>query len=409
MNIGELFVNLGIKGSDKTIGALSDVKKGLGEAKSLSLEMKAGIVGAMYAIERLFAASGATGTGLTNFNALTGISTKSLQQWQFAARQAGVANDEFTGSLKAVQSSITNMLLGKGAPEGLAMVANKVGFDPKRARDTLYVLGQLQKFAQQVPADVGNVALGSFGLSEGVIAAMRRNAFTSDMLKRAPTYSDKEIGSLDRANVAWSNLGQKIEMAIGRFNAKHGGQLVHDISLMTDSVIKLVEALEKLSEKFKVLETVSHAIEGIANTFKIITEITNKLQGNDLKKGDLLYTPPGQEAVPGLSNSPMAQFFKSLFQEALPGFSGSPVGQFIKSNTGGGNSAAPEKPYKGPMPWGGITPNVAPIQKAGQGNVQIQQSLHFQHDGKDHQKNSDSHKKAIKDAYRQLQSQVQGS
>lgn len=389
MNVGELFVNLGIKGSDKTVGAINTTKKGMGELASTSIEAKAAILGAMYALERMFAASGAAGTNLTNFNALTGLSTKQLQQWQYAARQAGVANEDFTGSLKSVQTSMTNMLLGKGAPGGLQVVAqmNK-GFDVTRARDTFYVMEQLQKFAQKAPADVGNAMLKTFGLSEGVISAMRRGSFNKDAFKNAPTYSDKEIGSLDKANIAWSNLGQKIEMAVGHFNAKHGGELVKDFSNITTQVLKLVEALTTLSEKFKVLASVGHALEGIANVLKLFNEVADKSSGKQSKPGDLLYSKPGQEL--------------------LPGFSGSPVGKLLSGLTGGDKESKPGEPFKSafgvPMdPSKVAAPNLVKGPGAGSTqNVNVNQSLHFQHEGKDAKRTSDSVKKANQDAFRQF-------
>lgn len=399
MNIAELFVSLGIKGSEKTIGALSNVRKGLGEVSSMSLEAKAGILAAVYGLERLMSASAAMGTGLTNFSALTGLSAKSLQQWQYAARQAGESNDEFTGSLKAVQNSMTNMLLGKGAPEGLALVAKATkDFDPTRVRDTFYVMQELQKAAQTLPKDLGNQALKSFGLSDATIAAMRRNAFRPEVFAKAPTYGDREIGQLDRANIAWSNLGNKIQMAIGHFNARHGLQLVKDISVMTDSVVHLAEALEKLSEKFKLFEIVSHGIEGVANTFKLIGEIIDKFNGGSSKKGDLLYVPPGQEMVPGWHDSPAGKFFRDLL--------------------GGGEEApkagaAPDHKIPVPAeydPKRAIAPPVAPVipQGATQ-NINVNQSLNFQHEGKEHKKTADSVKKAVQDSYRQMAAQGQGA
>lgn len=384
MNIAELFVNLGIKGSEKTVGALTNVGKGLGEVKSMSLEAKAGILGAMYALERLVATSGAAGTGLTNFNAFTGLSARQLQQWQYAARQAGVTGEEFAGSVKSVQTAMTNMMMGKGAPEGLGLLANKVGFDPKKARDTFYVLEQLQKFARTVPNDIGNAVMKSFGLSEGTIAAMRRNSFSPELMARAPIYGDKEISTLDRANIAWSNLGNKIEMAVGHFNARHGLQLVKDISMVTDSVVKLAEALERTSEKFKVMETVGHAFEGIANTLKLFLEVSDKLGGKDSIPGDILYTPPGQEKFPGVKNSPMGKFFSDAM---LP----------LKWLSGGYSSPSPA-PSTGNIP----VPATAPT-------VNVKQDLHFQHDGKDHGRTADSVKKAVQESYRQMSAQGQGS
>lgn len=294
MNIAELFVNLGIKGGDKTVGTLSNVKKGLGEVSTMSLEAKAGILAAMYGLERMMAQSGAAGTNLTNFAALTGLSAKNLQMWQYAARQAGVSSEEFTGSLKGVQNAMTNMLLGKGAPEGLAIVAKTVGFDVNKARDSFYVMQQLQKAAQALPKDIGNNVLKSFGVSEGTIAAMRRNAFNPAIMKNAPSYSDKEIGQLDKANIAWSNLGNRIEMAFGHFNARHGLTLVKDISMIADKVLKLAEAFEKLAEKLKLFQALGKVFEGWGLIFNAIGGGVDKLTGGkgaEDKKGNLKKDP----------------------------------------------------------------------------------------------------------------------
>lgn len=285
MNIAELFVNLGIKGADKTVGALGSVKKGLGEVSTMSLEAKAGILAALYGLEQMAAKSGAAGTGLTNFAALTGLSAKTLQQWQYAARQAGVSGEELTGSLKSVQNSMTNMLLGKGAPEGLGIVSKAVGFDPKRARDAFYVMEQLQKAAQALPKDVGNTVLKSFGLSEGTIAAMRMNKFNPKTLSQAPLYGDKEIESLNKSNVAWANLGNKIEMAFGHFNAKHGQQLVNDISKLVTEVMKFAEALTILSEKLKIFEVIGEVFDGLTKSMRLLNgETVEQIQKGDKKK-----------------------------------------------------------------------------------------------------------------------------
>lgn len=192
----------------------------------MSIEAKAGIAAVIYGMERLMQNSAQAGTGLTNFAATTGLSMKSLQQWQYAARQAGVSGEELTGSVKAVQQSMTNMLLGKGAPEGMGILARAVGFDPKKAKDTFYVMDKLQEASKRLSPEMFQAVSKSFGVGEGVSAAMRRNMFRPDVFAKAPIYSDQETGKLDKVNVAWSNLGQKIEMAMGHLTAGHGLQLV---------------------------------------------------------------------------------------------------------------------------------------------------------------------------------------
>lgn len=369
MNIAELFVNLGIHGAEKTVGALGSVKKGLGDVTSMSLEAKAGILAVMYGLEHMMSQSGKTGTGLTNFAALTGLSAKTLQQWQYAALQAGVSSDELTGSLKGVQTSMTNMLLGKGAPEGLGIVAKAVGFDPKKARDSFYVMEQLQKAAQKLPQDVGNSVLKSFGLSEGTIAAMRRNAFTPAMLQKAPVYSDREVNQLDKANVAWANLGHHVEMAFGHFTAKHGVSLVGDITKIADAIFKMINAFEKLAEKLKLFQAIGKIFEGWTSIFNGVNSVLDKVTKDKNGVGS------------GLLNQG-----KGMMQ-------------------GLGEAAKGAMLTVGDM----IAPTPAPLATAGGANMVVNQNIVHHGNATDTKAVKDTHRNAINQAYRQRPAQRQGS
>lgn len=265
ISVGELFVNLGIKGAEKTVGSLGEVSKGLGEIKHMSLEAKAELLAVAYEFEHLMSKSGQTGTSLVNFQALTGLSAETLQRWQYAARQAGDSAEDFEGSLKGVQNSVSNILMGKGAPESMGLISRVVSdFDPSRMRDTFYMMTKLQEAAQKLPKDVGLQALKAWGLSEGTIAAMQRNAFNPGVMNRAPIYGTREQAALDRANIAWENLGHHIEMAFGHFNAKHGQELVKGIADITEHVVHLAEALVKIAEKIKIFDAIGKAFEGWA-------------------------------------------------------------------------------------------------------------------------------------------------
>ncbi len=372
MNIAELFVNLGIKGSDQTVGALTSVKKGLGEVSSMSLEAKAGILAAMYGLERMMAVSGQAGTNLTNFASLTGISAKTLQEWQYAARQAGVSGEELSGSMKAVQNSMSNMLLGKGAPEGMKVVANAVGgIDINRVRDVTYMMGKLQEAAQKLPKDIGNNVLKSFGISEGTIAAMRRNAFNPAAFAKAPTYSDKEVNQLDKSNIAWSNLGNKIQMAMGHLNAKHGLALVNDISLLTDKVFLLIGAFEKLAEKMKLISLIGKSFEGWG---MILTGVTNAV-------GDVQKDKNGIGS--GLANK---------LGDIIQGTAEAAHGAYLTAK----EAIAPPTPA---FHGSGNTTH----------STTFHQNITHHGDAKDTKAVKDAHKTAINHAFRQRSAQGQGS
>ena len=262
MKIAELFVGLGIKGGDESYKQVQKVDKGLKGIVTTGLAVKAGLLAMTYGLQRLMNKASMAGASLNQFENSTGLSAQKLQKWQYAGRQFNVGADEVTQSIRSVQDAMTNMLLGKGAPEGFGMVANMVDIDPNKVRDTFYVMEKLQEFARQVPADVSKNMMKSFGLSEGVIAAMRQNAFRPDVFQQAPIYTADEIKKLRVLNVGWENLGDKIDKAIGRLNAKHGGQFLKDITKLSENVLNLADSLATLAEKLEVFKTVSTAFEG---------------------------------------------------------------------------------------------------------------------------------------------------
>lgn len=455
MNIGELFIQLGIKGTDKTVSALGDVGKGLKNTASLSLEAKAGIIGAMYALEKLFSASGQKGTDLTNLNTLIGVSTKTLQQYQYAARQVGVSNQEVDGTFKSLQSTMTKTLMGEGAPKGLARVSLLTGGmdanDIKEfAEHPEKLLQKLQEYAQK-ETNVGlrNETLKSFGVSDNMISALDRNAFRPEVLSKAPTYSDSEIAALDKANVAWSNLGAKIEMAVGHFNALHGGQLVKDISMITDKVLGLAESFLRLADKLDLFKQIGKVFEGwgiifdkIGEGAKLLEALTSKdpkERGKAQGKVDgFIDTASGD--VKAIASSLFDSFKETVAEVIKPGGSAEP-----EKPTGAGNKFSrpgetveemmrrkgyqlPEtgnvddalkkhgflRPEQSalPPPTDIARPPGAPVaapQAAPAQNINVNQSLNFQTDGSNAKQVGSDVKKAVRDAFRQMPAQAQGS
>ncbi len=297
MDLGQLFVNLGVKGDDKAVDALTKLKKGFKDTASEGLAAKAALLGALYATERMFAGSNQRGNELTNFNALMGTGTQTLQRYQYAARQVGVSNDELAGSFKGLASISTKVLTGKGAPEGTARVAQIIGartdemqklFTQATQGHPEALLQALQTYAsREQNQGLRNEVLKGFGLSDNMTAALVRQAFTPQQLAQAPTYGEGEVKQLDKNNAAWGNLSNKFEMMVGHFNAAHGGQLVKDLSIITDKVFALATAFEKLSEKAHFFELLGKAFSGWAQIFQTTIEVIDKVNAlSDLSSDD---------------------------------------------------------------------------------------------------------------------------
>lgn len=424
--VGELFVGLGVKGSEKTLGAISGVRQGLKDTASTSLETKAAILGAMYALQRLFSTSGQAGTNLTNFNAVTGVTMETLQRYQYVARSVGSSNEVMAGTFKSIQSVMTDISTGKGLPADFGRVASKLkggltssDVQKYKINPELFLQRLQDEYLPNEP-DKGwaQKALTSFGVGDSNIqAGLFRKKFTQDMLNRAPTYSDREVKALDTANIAWSNLGTKIEMAVGHFNAKHGVQLVQDISKITDQVLKLVEAFTKLAEKLKLFELAGKSFEGWEMILKGITAAIDSKNGAEPSQGSIGNLEKNiDEKRNGLG---IAERIRDAILSGGTGTGESISGilidmlktGFTSDGTDGRASEKPQPAFKALSPQA-VAPKMAPTAVAAPGaaqNVEVNQTLNFNHDGRDAKKTGDSTKKAVQDAFRQIGAQAQGS
>lgn len=401
-SIGELFVNLGVKGDAKTISALARVKTGLGDAASMSIEAKAGVLGLFYALERLTAASGQLGTHLTNFTTLTGFTSKMVQEYDYAGRQVGLTNSQVEGSLKSLQSVMANVQLNQDIPKWLFLVnkalseSGEGAIERSRIGDTAHVFQKFQEFAGlKIDPAIKRKFIEGTGISEDVFAGMERNAFRPDVFGKAPLLADAEISRLAKINAAWSNLGTKIEMIIARLNAKHGFQLVKDIDAIAVAIGHLIEQTDKFATKLEIFDRTGHALEGAANSLKLVSEILDKISGKESKKGDLLYQPPGQELIPGFSKSPLSTYIKEEWQGIKSGFD------------------RMKEDFKHPL-WnpGTAVPKIGTPSTNTSHHSQsnkVSQSFHFNGDGKNANEVSEAAHKGIENYFRSNPAAAQGN
>lgn len=394
------------------------MQKGLKDTSSMALETKIALIAAVYAMERLFAASGQKGTDLTNLNSLLGVSTKTLQQYEYAARQVGVSNEELDGTFKSLQSSMTKTLMGEGAPKGMARVAQLTGgispADIKRfAEHPEDLVQKLQQYAaKEQNVGLKNEVLKSFGVSDQMIAALNRKAFRPEVLQKAPLYTDKETGQLDKANIAWSNLRNTIEMAVGHFNAKHGNELVGGISKIIPQIIKLAEAFVKLGEKLHALEWFGKAIEAWSKILGGLGTIVDAIGGDKNAQKEV--------------GTNVSEYASGLVEVAKGGAGGGllnslfGVNEVKKGDTAiaglGSGIGTPKPGTIAPVKQPSIAAKAAvpaaksiDTKKSTTNQVNVNQTLQFNHDGKDSHKTGESVKKATKDAFRQIPAIGQGA
>lgn len=445
-SVGELFVSLGVKGTDKTVGALKGVKTGLSDIRSESLAAKAAIVGAVYGLERLFAASGKRGNELENYAALLGLSTQTLQKYEYAARQVGATNEDVASSFAGIQDAMGKIQRNEGAPVGLKFFAEKMGTSEADVAEfmktpELLIQKMQDYFQKESNIPLRNMVAKSFGMTEGMISAIAQKAFNPAALNRAPTYSDTEIARLQKADAAWGNISEKFKMMAGHFNAKYGEKFTNDISKLIGPIEKVVEALVRFADKTKMFDGLQKVFEAVAVAIDKIADGLLKLEkskafknfvmnvgdaakyfgetGGDTKRigSDLDYAARkkfGDKPVAAAENTFdfFAQALESLVDvifrgQIIPGQDKLGKQSVGKPGTPTQGNPTPKKSNISapPIPsQGSIASPAAPTvaNAANTQNININQSLNFQNDGSNAQQAASDHGRAIQQAARQI-------
>jgi len=277
VTIAELFVNIGIKGSDVTVRAISGIKGAMGELASASLETKAAILAIMYGLHEFTGAAGERGMELEKFANFTGLSADKLQRWQYAMKMSGVEAKDVEQSIKGLQSAMLKMSIGEGAPKGmqrLSEVVLKGGLDKKKWTDAFYMMDKLREYSKTEPnVALRNETMASFGLSPEMIQGMATSKIALDKIKPTQILGAGEIGQLSKVNTSWLELHHTLEMFGQKLVAKHGLAAVEGLAHLVPPILKLINALITLAEKLKVFEAIGEVFKVMAGAAEVVTTL----------------------------------------------------------------------------------------------------------------------------------------
>ena len=275
MTIAELFVKLGLKGGEATTKGLGAINKGLKEIGSTSLATKAAIAAALVGLERLTGMASQRGMDLYKFSVTTGLSTMELQKWQHALGLADVSAQETADSISAIQAAMTNMQLGKGAPEGFATMMDMVSLDPKRINDTYYVLSKIQEFLKHAPTTFGTELGKSLGLSTNMIQGLKVMNLEKDKGNAKDYITIQQQLKLVQINRGWKEFWFQMQTMGTKFVASDTfGDAFEEIQMGAKGLMGAIKWVYELTEQFKMLKIVIEAIGvAVALYFAPITTI----------------------------------------------------------------------------------------------------------------------------------------
>ncbi len=398
----ELFVSLGIKGSEKTLSVLSSVKTGMGGIRDTSLAAKAAILATIYAIEKMASGSANFGYNIQNLATYLDIGTKSLQQWRYAALQAGISNDEFDRSALSIKQHIKeanakNHIL----PDGSAILAQETHFDFSKKFKINDILPALLEFARnkKYSNDVIETILEGWGLTPTEISQAIKGKFSAANLKNADILSGKEIGSLSNTKVEFGLIEQKAKMFMGHFTAEHGEDAVKNLNNMESAFLRIATDLDKISTKIGVFRIIGQAFQGwnqILNSVaddiceSRIIDIRNDLENwilptpEENKKlfSDIQQAAKINLALKQIDNMhPMNDFLDSSKNHLLSGYGEAKTD--LSQMFFGKNKNDWQNQLNNLFDYKNIVPSQMPMMNQTGNDVTINQNISFQHPGVD--------------------------
>lgn len=274
-NIGDLYVNLGVKGSEKTVGALGDVKKGMGDIKSISLEAKAAILATVYGLEQMTSSSLQLGNSLQNTSTLIGVSEQVLYRYGTAARAVGGTLEDVQGSFEKIFDLGAKIATGQSRPKGLEYINSILGpmgkaiTQQEMEQDQEAVMQKLQTFAlrKDVPLNRKYEALLSM-VSKSTATDLEKGAFETKRLDKIKTPSEGEFKRLEKGSAAVEEVKIKVDKAFLDFTAKYGASLAANLDKLIPAMTQLITAILNLGDTIHAWKIVGATVGGVGEAIE---------------------------------------------------------------------------------------------------------------------------------------------
>lgn len=280
MNIGELFLTLGIK-KGSTVNDLTNIG-----FKFLTLKKTAEELGNIF--ESLFSDVMKKAVNLANVNKITGISIKQMQEMKYKAEQVGISYEDWLGSVKAIQKGVADINMGN--ENGLFSLLQKLDLNINDYTSSADMLNAIMSKAMQYEEGYRNALLSEAGISESMVVmySEKYKAIEGSLL-----LTKEEIAQQKELNQNWYHLKQTVSAIKDKEIAKMGETLsviseiianiivntIRDMGALMKTFSKFGEVLGSIiSQPFKWLNTTGSFVGGLIAKFKNVGGTDKEVQ-----------------------------------------------------------------------------------------------------------------------------------
>jgi len=254
-SIGELFINLGVKGDTKK---LDEFKASVTKLRSNLIAVGAAFTGAVVGLNTLVNSSLKGVVNLQNLSNQTGLAVENLQKLQQVGQLSNLAlsADQIAQSMGNLQKNINDITV---FGSGNLTPFSQLGVDPMQSKTAFEVLERVRENIKGLNAATATNLISQIGLSPEFINILRLSREEFDKLSNNMFLSGKQRKDID-------NLGTSIKGLQLRF-----------IALKDQAVAKLAPELDKLvNQFFKWVDdngdNIIQLISGIGKSFAVFTK-----------------------------------------------------------------------------------------------------------------------------------------
>ena len=270
MNIGELFVTLGLKGADKTNKDLDKTKDKMMGLTKKSIAAIGAIAGVSIGLGAIYSRAVNSGVGLSKFSNYMGQSSKELQKWQHIAMDAGVAGAEVENSFRRLSELAGDFEMTGNIPAELSKIAKITGgIDLDKLGDADYMLRKIQDFLQS-GAEAQNVlnTYASGLVSPEMIQFLNTNKKDPSMVPDSAIMSDRTARALNDSKVQFDKFIKDIEVRFAGLFAKIGPKILPKLRELAVEVVNLTEALIMFLSNNKIFDMLGSVIKALSHALR---------------------------------------------------------------------------------------------------------------------------------------------
>lgn len=251
MKVAELFVELGVKGSEKALNSVKQVGDFLTDVSAKGLAAKAAIIGAVYALERLTVSSGEYGAGISNLSTLTGVNDKYIMQLEEAYRWYGnlgdAAESAAQSTIRAASKIQQEMIIEGEPPRGLMQAFSEMNVQLQRAEtDVPYLLEKMRGYVRKHAKDISPVVVNAFteAFGEGfVVTARSMDKDVSSLTRNIPSRGLVEKSAQIRR--AWADFKKQFSLFELNLAGEYGAPV---IKFLDEALAKVGILINKMKE-----------------------------------------------------------------------------------------------------------------------------------------------------------------